>query len=78
MAVETTEYLTALRRQIVAAGIRVGDADEVELAQLAAMTGDLDRALRVAAKAQAARRSWAWVGDALGVTRQAAHKRFAE
>lgn len=78
MAVETTEYLSALRGQIVAAGIRVGDAGEVELRQLSYMVRDLDNALQVAARAQAARHSWAWVGDALGVTRQAAHKRFAD
>lgn len=75
--VETTEYLTALRRTIAAAGRRVADADEVELAQLLALQDDLAEAIATAVHGQRSMgRSWAWIASATGHTRQAAFKRW--
>lgn len=66
---------------IRAAGRRVADADEFELAELVALRDELDRAIADAVAGQRtgpAERSWQSIGDALGMTRQAAHKRYAE
>lgn len=78
--VETTEYLAMLARMIRAAGRRVGDADEVELAQLAALRDDLDTAIRTAVRLQRGlhKRSWTEIAKGLGTTRQAAQQRFGE
>lgn len=76
--IETTEYLAMLRRLIAAAGRRVGDADEIELAELVAMREHLDQAIAEAVKIQRGRwgRSWAAIGRGLGTSRQAAHKHY--
>ena len=78
MAVETTEYLGMLRRMIRAAGRRVADADELEMAALLELRDELETAVRLAVLGQRATlgRSWAWVGSALGITRQAAQQRY--
>jgi hypothetical protein len=79
MAVETLPFLDAVRRMIRAAGRRVGDADEFELAELVALREDLDAAIEAAVIGQrtgAASRSWAQIGDALGISRQAAQQRY--
>lgn len=75
---ETDEYLAMLERMIRRAGERVAEADEPELARLNRMTGLLREAVKVGARGQAARQgSMTWVARALGITRQAAHERFA-
>lgn len=78
MAVETTEFLSMVKRMIRAAGRRVADADELELEALLALREELDTAVRLAVLGQRATlgRSWAWVGAALGITRQAAQQRY--
>ncbi|MEB0001617.1 hypothetical protein QN357_01530 [Cryobacterium sp. RTC2.1] len=78
MAVETTEYLAMLGRMIRAGGRRVADADEFELAALLRLRVELDSAIQTAVLGQRSSlgRSWAWVGDALGITRQAAQQRY--
>lgn len=78
MAVETTEYLGMVSRMIRAAGRRVADADETELAALVALHADLDTAIQAAVLGQRATlgRSWGWVGRGLGISRQAAQQRF--
>ena len=76
---ETLEYLAAARRFIRRAGERVADADEFELAELVELRGVLDDAIRVAVYGQRGHgRSWAHIGAALGITRQAAHEQFTE
>ncbi len=71
------EYLGFASRAIVAAGKRVADADEFELAELVALRDVLEDAIRVGIYGQRARgRSWAHIGDALGITRQSAQERY--
>jgi hypothetical protein len=71
------EYLGAARRFIRRAGERVAEADEFELAELVALRVDLEDAIRLAVEGQRATgRSWAHIGDALGITRQSAHERY--
>ncbi|SMQ73447.1 hypothetical protein [Agreia sp. VKM Ac-1783] len=80
MAVETEEYLSMLRRMIRAGGRRVAQADEPELAALMSLRAELDDAIVTAVTGQRAEleRSWAWVGSALGITRQAAQQRYGK
>ncbi|GAA5205886.1 hypothetical protein [Microbacterium kyungheense] len=74
---ETMEYLGFASRAIAAAGRRVGDADEFELAELVALRAVLEEAILTGIQGQRARgRSWAHIGDALGITRQAAQERY--
>lgn len=80
MPVETLPYLAGVKRMIRAAGRRVADADEFELAELLTLRDDVEAAIRVAIEGQRsgpAQRSWSDIADALGVTRQAAFKRYA-
>ena len=76
---ETLEYLAAARRFIRAAGKRVADADEFELAELVALRQELEAAIVVAVHGQRSYgRSWAYIGAALGMKRQSAQKRYGE
>lgn len=75
--VETTEWLGMLSRMIRAAGWRVGDADEIELARLLALRDELDAAIGVAVAGQRAHgRSWAHIGRAAGIPREAAFRKW--
>ena len=79
MSVETGPYLSMLRRMIAAAGKRVADADEDELAQLVSLQNDLDEAIAAAIAGQRSiGRSWAAIASAMGTTRQSAHERWAK
>lgn len=76
--VDTSAYLAMLRRMIRASGRRfAGQADPEDLATLLALHHDLDAAAR---EAVAALRgdgfTWESIGQALGVTRQAALMRW--
>ena len=76
---ETLEYLAAARRFIRAAGKRVADADEFELAELVALRQELEAAVVVAVHGQRSYgRSWAYIGAALGMKRQSAQERYGE
>lgn len=76
--VETARWLGFARRIIRRAGERVADSDEFELAELVSLRDDLEQAIRVAVQGQrSVGRSWAYIGDALGTTRQAAQARYA-
>lgn len=75
---ETIDWLEGpMRRLIRAAGRRVGDADEPELAALLALRDDLDAAIVDAVAGQRAHGvSWAGIGRGTGTTRQAAQQRW--
>lgn len=75
---ETTEYLAMLARLIRRAGERVADADEFELYELVALRAELEDAIRVGVRGQRKRRSWAHIGAAIGISRQAAEQRYGE
>lgn len=75
--VETLDFIAAARRFIRAAGKRVGDADEAELAALLELRAEVDRAVDVAVAGMRARGlSWGWIGQGVGMTRQAARQRW--
>lgn len=77
--VETMDYLGAARRFIRAAGRRVGECDEHELAELVGLRQALDEAEAVAVAGQRAYgKSWAAIGRALGITREAAFQRYGK
>lgn len=68
----------AVRRFLAALAVRVGDADEFELGELVALREDLEEAIVVAIRMQLnCGKSWQSIGDSLGMTRQAAFKRYA-
>lgn len=68
--VETSEWLKMLSRMIRAAGRRVADADEYELAQLVALRDQLEESIKMAIEGQrSSGRSWAHIGKALGLSR---------
>jgi hypothetical protein len=76
---DTLEYLGAARRFIRAAGERVAEADEFELAELVALRDDLEEAIRTAIRGQRGYgRSWAHIGSALGIKRQSAQERYGK
>lgn len=78
MSVETMDYLSMLRRMIRAAGRRVAESDEPELAALLALRLDLDAAITAAVQGQhEGGRSWSAIGAAGGMSKQAAAKRWS-
>ncbi len=77
--VETTAYIDFARRIIRGAGKRVGQADEWELAELTSLRDEIDTAIATAvAGLRAQGHSWSYIGDGLGITRQAAQQRYGE
>lgn len=77
--VETSEYLSACKRFLRAAGKRVADSDEFELAELLALQDDLDAAVQAGVDGiLASGRSWADIATATGKSRQAAFKRWGK
>jgi len=76
---ETPEYAAMVRRVIRAHGRRCGDADPEDLAELVEMSATLAEAIGDAVSGlRASGFSWAQIGRALGMTRQAAQQRFGE
>lgn len=76
--VETPEYAAFCRRIIRAYARRVADADDVDLAEMVAVRDAMDAAIIAAVHGMRDQQgaSWAEIGRALGVTRQAAQARF--
>lgn len=73
------EMVEFARRAIRAAGRHVAGADEFELAEFVALREELEAVIATAVDGQrAVGRSWAYIGDALGISRQAAQQRYAE
>lgn len=76
--VENDDYAAFTRRILAAHGRRIARGDIEGLATLAALADDIDHALRAAITGlRAAGHSWADIAARLGITRQAAHQRFA-
>ena len=75
---ETPEYAAMLRRMLRAYAVRVGDADDVDLAEMVGLRDELERAIEAAVWNQRRNHgaSWADIGRGLGVTRQAAQMRY--
>ncbi len=79
MAVETMEFISAVARMIRAAGRRVAEADEPELAALNELRHTIDEALHTAVHGQrAGGRSWSDIAAGTGTTKQTAHERFSK
>lgn len=78
--VETPEYLAMVGRMIRAAGRRVADADDVDLADMARLRDELDAAIAAAVTGQRSKhgRSWADVARPFGITKQAAQQRWGK
>ncbi len=76
--VETEEYLAFVGRVLTALGRRVARADIEMLRGIADLSGVIERELAVTVAALRAEHgySWADIGRALGITRQAAQQRF--
>jgi hypothetical protein len=78
VSVETLDYLAAAKRFINAAGRRVADSDEHELAALLGLNRVLADAIQTAVDGQRTTgKSWADIARATGKTPQAAHKRWS-
>lgn len=78
-AVETPEYAAFCRRIIRAYSRRVAAADEVDLAEMIRVRDEMDAAIVAAVDGQRrAGRSWAYIAQGLGVTRQAAQMRYGK
>jgi DNA-directed RNA polymerase specialized sigma24 family protein len=76
--VENSEFAAFGRRIIRAAGRRVAAGDVDALPELAALSADLDAAITTAVTGlRGAGYSWGEIASRLGVTRQAAHQRWA-
>lgn len=74
---ETVDFLDMVARLVRRAGVRVADADEIELAKLLELERTLAAAIAAAVEGQRARGlSWADVARATGKTRQAAFQRW--
>ena len=68
-----------LSRMIRAAGRRVAEADEHELAQFVTLRDLLEESIKVAIHGQlSSGRSWAHIGKALGLSRQGAYQRYGD
>lgn len=66
-----------VRRMLRAAGRRVAEADEVELAELVAIRDEFDEVIQGAVdKWRAQGRSWATIGNALQLSKQGAQQRY--
>lgn len=75
---ETADYADMLERMIRAYGRRVADGDDMDLARMVGIIETMDKSLHVAVSGQHERFSWAFIANALGVTRSAAFQRFSE
>lgn len=75
---ETYDYLDMLGRMIRAAGPRVGTADMDELRKILELRDELDEVIgqAVVAVRDNGGYSWAAIGEAAGITRQAAYQKW--
>lgn len=74
---ETPEFISMVRRMIRALGKRVGEADDVDLAQMVELRAALETAIEAAVAQQRANgASWSMIGQGLGTTKQYAQRRY--
>lgn len=75
---DISEYAAMMGRMLRAYSRRVGDADPEDLAEMLAVHAEFGAAIQGAVTAQRARygTSWADIGKAAGITRQAAQQRW--
>lgn len=74
---ETADYLSMVRRMIRGAGRRVAAADEVDLRDLLTLQAAVDEAIQAAVDGQRDMgRSWEYIAQATGKSRQAAQQRW--
>lgn len=74
---ETQDIADFLRRMLKAYGRRVADSDDYDLAEMADVMVEMENAMQAAVDGQRERgASWATIGSAFGITRQAAQQRF--
>jgi hypothetical protein len=77
-AVENQDYAAFSRRVIRAAARRIAAGDVDELTHLLSLERELQRAIRIAVDGLRAQGySWADIALRIGITRQAAHQRWA-
>ncbi|WP_309105008.1 hypothetical protein [Microbacterium sp.] len=78
-SVDTASYIGFARRIIRAAGERVANADDWELGELLSLRDEVEQAITRAVQGLREQgHSWQYIADALGITRQSAHQRYAE
>jgi hypothetical protein len=79
---ETASYAAMMRRMLTGYGRRVAGKDIAELKGLADFAADAERVLgetvAVLRTQEGGAYSWADIGEALGITRSAAQKRFGK
>lgn len=72
-------FIAAARRFIAAAGRRVADGDEVDLAELLSLQDDLTAAIQTAVDGiRAQGHSWAYIAAATSKTREAAYQKWGK
>lgn len=78
--IETPEFAQMMRRMMTAYARRVGEADDVDLAEMLEVSKAMDEAIAEAVRRQREEfgRSWADIGRGAGMTRQAAFKRWGK
>lgn len=76
--VETPEYGAMVRRMVRSYAKRVGEADDVDLAEMVRLRDEVEVAIATAVRLQRHNygRSWKDIGDALGMSRQAAQQKY--
>lgn len=74
---DNTDFFKMIERMLKAGSRRAGNADEHDLAHFASLKNILEDQLRQSVWMQRNQgKSWADIGNALGITKQAAFKRF--
>lgn len=76
---DNQQYRAMLGRLISAYGRRGAEGDSTDLTEIAELGGLVTEALGVAVAGQrAAGASWSYIGEALGISKQAASARFGD
>jgi hypothetical protein len=77
--VENSEYVAAMRRMMRALRRRTADSDPEDVAAMVALALELDQAIGEAVAEMRARSGFSWtqIGEACGISRQAAQQRWA-